>query len=348
MRQINYQLTNTIVNNLIDLETTKCKISQLDLSDEIQTQLNKKQKKIDIFHTAHMLGLNITLKDTEKFLVGKIDTQNDLKNKILNNFKNAIEYIRSNRYDNYVNINKDLVLHLNKLLIYSWKEPWEAKFRVGTDIDSSFDDWLTYGDQSIKTNEIEAELDNTFEWYKNNTDRINPIIRTAVTIYRLIRIIPFSNLNKLTIIAICDFLLQKNEYSTITYLSVPKLFDLNQDEFKEQWEKSSNSPTGNITFWIEKFTEHIAAEFENRYKRITKQIETNKKRTHQPFLNLNKRQLKILKYLQTIPSVKRQDYVQMFDVSTMTAYRDLNELLKKKLIKVEGKGRATKYSLANR
>jgi len=38
----------------------------------------------------------------------------------------------------------------------------------------------------------------------------------------------------------------------------------------------------------------------------------------------------------------------MMDVSTMTAYRDLTELMEKKLVKLEGQGRGTKYMLSNR
>ena len=68
----------------------------------------------------------------------------------------------------------------------------------------------------------------------------------------------------------------------------------------------------------------------------------------QPFLNLNKRQLKILKYLQKISQIKREEYVEIMEVSTMTAYRDLDELVKKGLLKVSGQGRSTRYILASK
>ena len=81
---------------------------------------------------------------------------------------------------------------------------------------------------------------------------------------------------------------------------------------------------------------------------MVKTLNEEDKSSKKPFLDLNKRQLKILRYLQTIPTVKREDYVQMMDVSTMTAYRDLTELMEKKLVKLEGQGRGTKYMLSNR
>ena len=66
----------------------------------------------------------------------------------------------------------------------------------------------------------------------------------------------------------------------------------------------------------------------------------------QPFLDLNPRQLKVLRYLQNVPYIKREDYCHMMDVSTMTAFRDVNDLVRKKLLKVEGQGRGTKYRLS--
>lgn len=114
------------------------------------------------------------------------------------------------------------------------------------------------------------------------------------------------------------------------------------------WKTSALSPVGNATPWIEMFAQIIATEIKGVREKATRYSTDENKPTAQPFLNLNKRQLKILKYLQTIPTVKREDYVQMFDISTMTAFRDLNELLEKKLLRVDGQGRATKYLLGNR
>jgi predicted HTH transcriptional regulator len=103
------------------------------------------------------------------------------------------------------------------------------------------------------------------------------------------------------------------------------------------------------SLWIERFVKSMARDVEEQKNEIDKQMaEEQEKNAKQPFLDLNKRQLKILKYLQTIPTVKREDYCAMMDVSTMTAYRDLDDLVNKKLIKVEGRGRGTKYMLVSR
>lgn len=350
MKPINYQLTNTLINNIVKLEVEKSRLEDIytKLDDPSKAKLDQEQKRNEIFHIAHILGLDITLKDAEKFILGRIETGDNQRLAILRNYKNAVEYIRSNRNDYIADLSKELILHINKLLIFNWKEQWDAKFRIDSNIEPSFEGWLPIIDESIQSTEIEKEIEVTIGWYKGSKNKINSLIRIAVAAYRLVRISPHPNLNQLSIIGITDFLLQQNGYTNKTLVSTSKLFDNNSDEISDLWNRAAQSPTGNITFWIESFIGKLGELVVDQQVTFKLLMEKQENKPNQPFLNLNKRQLKILKYLQTIPSVKREDYVQMFDVSTMTAYRDLNELLKKRLIKIQGQGRATKYFLANR
>ena len=173
------------------------------------------------------------------------------------------------------------------------------------------------------------------------------IIRIAVLLYRLIRISPFIVANKLTLIAVADFLLFKNGYIDRTYFPSTRNFYVYEDEYLEAWTQSIEH-NENMTLWIERFVRNLANDMVDTREEVQKNLQEETRSIKQPFLDLNKRQLKILRYLQTIPTVKREDYVQMMDVSTMTAFRDLNELVSKKLLKVEGKGRGTRYMLYNR
>lgn len=347
MRPINYQITNPLINRLIEIERLSIQIKMTDKEEGVVLKMRQNLQVQNIFHMGHLLGANISLKDASKFIQGKIENE-ELPFIVLKNFRNALEYIRSNESNNYIDLNNNFILHLNRLLINGWKEDWEAKIRTDDQMDATFDDWLLLFDPNIGPLTIEKELLNSYDWYKNNITRINIFIRVPVLIYRFIQLMPFKYLNKLTIISILDFILQKGGYVTTNYLSIAKIFDRNNEKYLELWKKAIESPSGNITYWLEAFTEDVVIELTEVANSLNQIKENLNKSVSKPFLNLNKRQLKILRYLQTIPSVKREDYVQMFDVSTMTAFRDLNELLKRKLLRIDGKGRATKYYLANR
>ncbi|MBF0102916.1 MAG: hypothetical protein HQK77_18620 [Desulfobacterales bacterium] len=307
-----------------------------------------KVKSTNMFHLAHMIGVELTIKDAEKAVEGKRVVTQDARGVVLNNFKNAMDFNRVEGREGYDEMDLNVILHLNKLLLGEWREEWDSKLRIGgEEIETILDNWLELVNKDIQPSYVQEELVNIVDWYKTNITKIHPIIRTAGVIYSLVRLAPFVVLNKITIITLIDYLLSKNGYSDETFLPCVRNFDMNDGEYMESWNFASQNGD-DITIWLERFITNLANDYEFMKEEMEKILHQDQRSSKQPFLDLNKRQLKILRYLQTIPTVKREDYVQMMDVSTMTAFRDLDDLLGKKLVKVEGQGRGTKYMLMSR
>ncbi len=344
----NFVISNKILNNIVNIEKQLVRIENIEISANQALKLKASTKTLNIFHFAHMISYNISLNDAEKISEGKLYDQQNEKNILLNNLRNTHEFIRSSLQDEYIDIDTSILLHINKILLSNWKEVWDVKFRNPQLIeDTQWNDWIKLTDRTIEPLTLQDELKSAFDWYKISTQRIYVLIRIAVLAFRLIQIAPFSHLNKFTTVFAVDFLLKKHGYLSNDYLSTFRFFDSNNSNFIAVIEKITIENQNDLTLWIEFFTEALFLELQTITEDIKSLAQSNtpQKKT---FLDLNKRQLKILKYLQTIPTVKREDYVQIMDVSTMTAFRDLNDLVTKKLLKIEGKGRATKYMLANR
>lgn len=348
MYKPNYQISDRLVLNLVKLETEKNSVQLQNLSQQQQSNMQIRAKAINMFHLAHTIGVELTLKDAEKASEGKKVKTLDARGTILNNFRNALEFINSNATETYVDLDVTMLLHLNKIMLTDWKETWEAKFRTGGEqIDTVLDNWITLRDETIEPVTIQDELIRLIDWYRTGAGKIHNIIRIGTVLYRLVRIAPFIVANKLTIFAIAEFLLQKNGYLDRTFLPSTRNLDIYEDEYIEAWSQAIQT-SDNSTLWLERFVRNLGHDMSEVKEELQKSIVVETKATKQPFLDLNKRQLKILRYLQTIPTVKREDYVQMMDVSTMTAFRDLDDLVSKKLIKVDGKGRGTRYMLSTR
>jgi Fic family protein len=348
MYKINYQLNDKILNELIRLEVLKTQIKDMDITGKDKLEMLDKSKSTNMFHLAHMIGVDLTLKDAAKAVEGKRVVTQDARGIILNNFKNAMEFNRADANDNYTDLDVNILLHLNRLLLNEWREVWDAKFRIGGENNETLlDNWLEIIDHEIQPSYIQEELTSVIDWYKSTNNKVHILIRVAVLVYALARIAPFSVLNKITTIALLDYLLFKAGYSRDAYLPSVRNFDINDSEYLEAWNNAINNDN-NVTLWIERFISNLANDFEFMQEDMEKILHQDIRSSKQPFLDLNKRQLKILRYLQTIPTVKREDYVQMMDVSTMTAFRDLDDLVRKKLLKIEGKGRGTKYLLTSR
>lgn len=340
-----YKITDKLLNNIVALETDKTIVSLND-SSSVKTSLEKKSKVMNLFHLAHMLDLGLTIKEAEKIADGRRLSIDDERGKIINNFRNVLEFNRSSVAESYVDLDANIILHLNKILLNNWRETWEVKFRNSNEpLNIDFDNWSQFRDASIEDRDIQSKLLELLEWYRSSNSAVHNLVRIGVLLFRFWQIYPLVNMNKLTGIALADYLLTKSGYSTSSHLSIVRTFDLFQDEFVDLWTKSG---TGSLTEWLERFIKAISVDISDIKDDYHKLLSDQEKSQKQPFLDLNKRQLKILRYLQTIPTVKREDYCQMMDVSTMTAFRDLNDLVDKKLLRIDGRGRGTKYLLYNR
>lgn len=344
MQKAEYKLTHNTISHLIQIEVTKALLAETEVTGQTRANLQLKSKAVNMFHMAHMLGVDLTLKDAEKAAEGKQIKTEDIRGTVLNNFRNALEFIQSNVTDDYMDIDSNIMIHLNKIMLTDWKESWEAKVRTTTDgYDQTFDDWAMLGSPDFQA---DVELRSLLDQYKSSISTEHFLVRLAVLMFGLVRIIPFVTANKFTLILTATFLLNKNKYLEYSFLPMTRHFDIYGEEYAKLWVYATE--TGDLSKWIEAFLRNLANDMGGVKVEIEKRVSEENKGNKQPFLDLNKRQLKILRYLQTIPTVKREDYVQMMEVSTMTAFRDLDELCNKKLIRSDGKGRATRYMLSSR
>ncbi len=342
-----FNYSDKLVLNLVKIEHNKTLLHSHDLNYNVRYKLAQHIKKIDIFHAAHSLKLEITLKDAEKVVAGnKLLEIEEPRSTILKNLKNTLDFNRSQQAESFGEFDTSVMLHLNKLLMLQWRETWEASFRTFNEkIDDRWDAFVQYADTSMPINKVKEEVDELIEWHKYSIPTIVPIVRAGVITYRLIEISPFIGANRYTISSIVDFMLAKNGHGAKSYISIFKIFDLGEERLLKALHASKLS--GEITPWLDTFTSLYANETNSAREEMQGFLSQEEKSKQQPFLNLSKRQLKVLKYLQNVPTIKREDYCHMMEVSTMTAFRDLNDLVRKKLLKIDGKGRGTKYRLAS-
>ncbi len=342
-----FNYSDKVVQNLVKIERSKTTLETLDLSYTIRQKLLSKNKAYDVLYFSNMLGLELTLKDAEKIVNSqRVDEIDEIRSVIIKNFKNVLDFNRSNVADTYSEFDKPIILHLTKLILNQWRETWEANFRSFNEkLDERWDNYVVLRDSNINVNEIENEINELVEWYKYSSPSIIPIVRIAIVMYRLIELSPFTAGNKFIILSVLDYLFLKNGFGSKTYTSILQMFINNEEKILKGYEIVRK--TYDLSHWIDIFTSILAYDLITAREEIHEFITEEEKSKQQPFLNLNKRQLKILKYLQTVPTIRREDYCHMMDVSTMTAFRDLNDLVRKKLLKIDGRGRGTKYKLSS-
>lgn len=348
MYQPNYKITDKVLNNIIILEQLKIEASYLQLDYDFRSKLNHQVKSENILHLGHMLNMNFTLREASKIAEGRKFEEESERVSLISSFRNLLEFNRSGVADDYINLNVDSLLHINKVVIAGWRQPEQVRYRLAQEsLDGKFEDWINYRLPGSDIGDLQTELRQALDWFQSEASRVNELIRIAILVYRLVELSPFHAGNKYTILGAVDLLTYKYGYTGQSYFPILKTFAQHEQEFWQIWDICQRNH--DLTMWVEKFATMLAKDMQESFAQTKQTVgEREQKNNSQPFLDLNKRQLKILRYLQNIPTVQRDDYCQMMDVSTMTAYRDLNDLVSKKLLKVDGQGRGTKYKLSTR
>lgn len=343
-----FTYTDRLVQNLVKLENSRTVLQEVDLSYEVKYKLSQHAKALNLLEISNMLNVKMGIKDAERITDGAkaLEEFDNDKNKILMNIKKVQDFIRSSNAENYPEFEKSIIIEINRFTLNQWRETWEAEYRNFNDtIDERWDSLVKYRDTSIIGQEVEGFMDELIEWYKYSIPTMTALVRIAIVFYRLLEIAPFIAGNKFTILVIIDYLLYKNGYSSKIFASTLRTLRLEDDRVERMIQVVRQ--TDDLSLWIDTFVKFVNDELLHVREEINTFIIEDEKSKAQPFLDLNKRQLKVLKYLQTVPVIKREEYCHMMDVSTMTAFRDLNDLVRKKLLKIDGRGRGTKYRLVS-
>lgn len=324
-----FHYTDKLVLNLVKIENLKTVISLSDLPYSVKQKLTQHAKATDLFHINHIINAELSLKDIEKVVAGtKLQDYDNDKYSIIMNFKQVQDFNRSTDADNFPEFDNSVIIHINKMMLNIWRETWEANYRNFNDkIDERWDTWLRHRDSTITGNQVEALMQELIDWYTFSIPTVSPIVRAAVCMFRMIEIAPFIAANKITLLAMLDYMLLKNGFSSKVYSSPAKIIN----SFEERLQKNieATKQANDLSIWIEAFTSLVLQDLLEVRENLTKFVQAEEKSKQQPFLDLNKRQMKILKYLQTVPTIQREDFCQIMEVSTMTAFRDLNDLVRK-------------------
>ena len=200
---------------------------------------------------------------------------------------------------------------------------------------------------------VRAEMHSFLEWFnRTRGTSLDGIVRAGLAHVWFESIHPFEDGNGRVGRAIIDMALAQDARKPTRLHGFSTALHRSQKSYYEALNQAQRG-TGNVTGWLEWFTN----EFTDSCQASAALIEESLARArfwsdHQHF-DLNERQRKVLnKMLDVGPGrfeggLTQRKYVGMTGVSPATAWRDLEDLLKKGLITPgDGAGRSTYYNLA--
>jgi len=312
MLNLSYTLTPKLRVNVDAIDRTKLKIMNLTLSREKELRLSW-QAKIARTHASLSMSGN-TLDRSE---VAKILTSSDFKETSKHN-KDVLSYTEAQDYINqiwYVNSKPVTIKTVRKLYNTATRDRRKISKKYFKLI-KQFLDYIEKGDE-------------------------HPAIKAGVAQIELRLVSPFSTNNGRITRLLSQLYLYKYGYDMRGFLALDEYWKENIERFRQETDVAALDKS--ITGWLEFYTDAMV---ESSEKALLKARDDRKVVGVEPkFWKITNRQKQIISILDNPDiSLTNREVQEKFEVSQVTASRDLSSLSKKGLIFKHGDGRSVSYT----
>ncbi len=313
-------ITQDLLNNFIEIERLLCTIEKQKLPYTTARKYKNQAATEDLLALLQISGIRTNSKQLQKLRREITPLSSDKIHKLIKNFDNVNRLILS-----LPSINLSVVQQIHKTFTSNLLDYWDlGRLR-------NKEENPDYSLENIETLKIPKHLKDPDELF-NLLNQINNkfwLVKIFIWLNTYPHIMPFAGYNISVMLLTAKALATTGQPNALHFVSHIKigLQYLTSNKTKFQDDKLE-------------FLTHLYLEEIRNLSRLVK-YKTQKQDNIQ--IQLNKRQLQILSYIKKYKKISRQEYAKRFQVSFMTAYRDLNKMAKLGLIQRKGSGKSTYY-----
>ncbi|BDQ05016.1 MAG: hypothetical protein KatS3mg084_0534 [Candidatus Dojkabacteria bacterium] len=335
-----YDITDDILINISTIEHLLAIINNsTDIYQAFVNKLHSENKLEHLLCFNELFNLGFSYTDVKKITTG-YDVVGEAA-QVLVNIRQIYEYSEKIFHQNLYKFDFQFVQHILKLLHYNILEPWEVgriRSRNERPLERN-----NVKEISLDQPDMTLQLGDVISQVTQDNSK-HPLIKACIFFTLINKYLPFTGLNYEASFLLFKFILDMYGYDSIYNLPILKCFLIRKKELSHLIQSLQNSLTEmtHLLAFVSQNLKIVLEEYKNKIIKIdTIPIILGQHSRS----SLNNRQKKVLQILITQKSIKRDEYMQIFKVSTMTAYRDLNLLVQQGLLKPHGKGKATVYLL---
>lgn len=309
--EFSYSISDRLRESLAKIDYLRVKIYLVPLTIKEELRLRWEAVALRTFFTFSLVGQSFSKNEVAKILTLKGEKVPPHHKSVLN-YKKALDFI----YWEYLSSQKNISVKA----IYDIYDIIRAK-RL-----------------RIEERKIRRLLD----YLSASPD--HPIIQAGILHEEILFLSPFRSQNKHMSLLLILLFLYNRGYDFRGLLVLEEYFRENMVSYSEAL--SNVSQTRNLTLWLEYFAAAIISQLEE----VLKVIESQDYRTNLPaiYFELNDRQKHILTFLEEPGSRITNKKVQnIFNISQITASRDLAHLKTLGFLISHGKGRSINYTRSN-
>ena len=345
-----YIITNKILRYIGIIEAAREVINHAPLLPYYEKEFRKDALIRSVHHGTHIEGNELNLDQAERVLEGQpvVARERDIQEVI--NYRRVMEYLEKshNRVESS-KIDEKFLKDLHQKTV----EKILAAERCGVYrstqvvIKNSLTGEVTFTPPVAVA--VPFQINELIDFVnKTKPDHLHPVLKSGIVHYEFARIHPFVDGNGRVARALSTFILFDEGYDIRKFFSLEEYFDVNAERYYTALQ-SVGKHDGELTLWLEYFTEGLAIELTKIKEKIEKiSVDSRlKERLGGAPLLLTERQLKIVEYIQKTGYMQNQVFKTLFPmVSEDTVLNELKALVKNGIIKKSGSTKGAKYIMA--
>lgn len=345
MYQPQFTINNTILKNIGIIEASREVIENSPLVPAWEAKFREEALVRTVHHGTHIEGNDLSKTEAEKVLAGHTIVGRDRDIQEVLNYRNVLKFIEE--YQGKT-IAEEVIKHLHAVIAHRLlAEEQVGEYRkTQVVVKNAQTGEITF--RPPPAVEVPFLVSDFLEWVNSvSGEDMHPALKSGIVHYELVRIHPFMDGNGRVARAVATLILFSEGYDIKRFFSLEEYYDREPVHYYDALQSVVKN-SGNLTAWVEYFTEGLAIEL-SRIKEKVKALSTDlkiKKSLGGHQLALTERQIKIMEFIQEQGFLQNKAFFELFPmVSEDTVLRELKDLLKKGIVKKEGSTKGAKYVL---
>jgi Fic family protein len=340
-----YTITDAIANCLTVIERARGFLQAATISDEWVKAMAKRAFLLETYHTTHIEGTRLTLKQAETLLAGKDvpDADPDDKRELLN-YRRAFEFVAGYILEG-APITEGLIREIHKKLVEGVRggsaAPGEYR-KLQNYVANGATGEVVY--TPPPAHDVPAMMAELVGWI-NEATGIHPVLMSGIAQYQLVHIHPFLDGNGRTSRLLSTLCLYRAGYDFKRLFTISEYYDQARGDFYKAIRQVLENGM-DMTCWVEYFVTGLSTQMQDVAKRgeraIRADVVTREKQ-------LNERQAKALRFMLEHEAMGIHDYTKLCrGVTRKTLQRDMKDMIDKGLVVTEGKTSSLIYKVSGK
>lgn len=343
-----FSITNKILKNIGIIEASREVILNSPLVPAYEKKFREEAIVRTVHHGTHIEGNELNITEASQVLKGETIVGRDRDIQEVINYRNVINFLDfvATREVSKGKITEAVVKKIHALTEDKLLAPELCGEYRKTQVvvKNSLTGEITF--RPPPAIEVPYQMADFLEWVNSlKKDDLHPVLKAGITHYELVRIHPFVDGNGRMARATATLVLFLDDYDIKKFFSLEEYYDKDASRYYEALKSASS---GELSNWEEYFTEGLAIELtriKEKVLRLSSDVHLKEKLGGKQVF-LTERQIAIMEYIQRVGYLNNEGFLDLFPkISEDTVLRDLHDLMKKGIIKKEGRTKAARYIL---